>query len=283
MKVIWVLENIQEDVKFYGRLNILLLLASVSLWKRNHPKYPCIFYGDRMTIDLLKELKVAHLWDELIEYVHDRKIDRKVFWACNKVNVLSKQTEPCIILDHDTLVFKSIEEYLNNEVLVANLETGKGYYPDNLDKYVKKLSYRKRWNSEALNVSFLYFPDPQVIENYTERSLKMMEEFSSMKVPNSQYLIFAEQLILRDLLDSDKIPYKSIVSNYWDCTKWDWGKQHDKGLFQYPESDMIFKHYGPLKSYIEADKTELGYEEECKLLYNCINIRNLDLSTIVKK
>ena len=38
MKIIWVLENIKQDNKFYTKLNTLLLLASVTLWKKNNPE-----------------------------------------------------------------------------------------------------------------------------------------------------------------------------------------------------------------------------------------------------
>ena len=283
MRVIWVLENIHENEEFYSKFNILLLLASVTLWKKNHPEDTLCLYADNMTQSLLRRINVIDMWNEVHTYKHERDINRSVFWACNKVAVLNQQTEPCIILDNDSLVFKPIKHLLKNKVTVANLETGRGYYPGNLDEYIKRLSFKKRWHTDSLNVSFLYFPDPNLIKKYTERSLTMMEEFSKMKVPNSQYLIFAEQLVLRDILDSENIPYQSLVATNWNCDKWNWGDDHDKGIWPFPESEMFFKHYGPLKTYVIEDKTDLGYEEECNLLYNCINIRNLDLSFIEKR
>lgn len=282
MRVIWVLENIQEDEEFYSRFNILLLLASVSLWRKNHLDDTLCLYADELTQELLTKLNVNYLWDEIITYSHTRNIDRSVFWACNKVAVLNQQAEPCVILDNDSLVFKPIKHLLD-KVTVSNLEYGKGYYPGNLDPYIKKLSIKKRWKTDSLNVSFLYFPDVEFLKRYTDKALKLMEEFTEMKAPNSQYLIFAEQLILRDMLDTENIPYQSLVSTQWDCGKWDWGKEHNKGIWPYPESELYFKHYGPLKSFVKENKTELGYEKECKLLYNCINIRNLDLSSIKNK
>lgn len=276
------MENIQEDEEFYSRFNILLLLASVSLWRKNHQDDTLCLYADKLTQELLTKLNVNYLWDEIITYSHTRNIDRSVFWACNKVAVLNQQTEPCVILDNDSLVFKPIKHLLD-KVTVSNLEYGKGYYPGNLDPYIKKLTIKKRWKTDSLNVSFLYFPDIDLLKRYTDKALSIMEEFTKMKAPNSQYLIFAEQLVLRDMLDSENIPYQSLVSTQWDCNKWDWGKNHKKGIWAYPESELYFKHYGPLKSFVKENKTELGYEEECKLLYNCINIRNLDLSFIKNK
>ena len=281
MKTIWVYENIQEDVKFYSKLNVALLLASVTLWKKNHPTFKCVLYCDSMTKILLEELQVIHLWDSIILYKHKLNIDRSVFWACNKVKVLTEQTEPCILMDHDSLVFKPIHEYLQDKVLVAHLEKGAGYYPNNLDPYLKQLSYKPRWKSDSLNVSFLYFPDPEFLNLYSTTSLKMMEDFTKLKVPNSQYLIFAEQLLLRHLLDREQVEYDCLISNYWDCLEWDWAEKSNKGIWDLPEGNLYFHHYGPLKAYILG--MENRYKEEMEMLLNCINIKGLDLSNVYNK
>ena len=283
MRVIWVLENIEEDREFYSTFNTALLLASVTLWKKNHHGDHCVLYCDKLTKTVLGELNVLHLWDEIIEYVHSRDIDRSVFWAVSKVEVLSYQKEPVVLMDNDTLVFKPIKHLLTDNVVVSNLETGKGYYPGNLDKYVKKLSYRKRWKEDALNVSFLYFPSVDLIKQYTSLSLQMMEEFTEMNVPHSQYLIFAEQLLLRHLLDTQNINYRSLIKNNWDCNNLKWGTLHDKGEWEWPESELYFRHFGPLKSMITNGKSPTTYEEELEILLNCINIPNLDLTILHKK
>ena len=281
LKTIWVYENIQEDVKFYSKLNVALLLASVTLWKKNHPTFECVLYCDSMTKNLLEELQVTHLWDSIILYKHELNIDRSVFWACNKVKVLTEQIEPCILMDHDSLVFKPIHEHLQDKVLVANLEQGAGYYPSNLDTYVRQLDYKPRWTTDSLNVSFLYFPDPKFLNLYSTTSLQMMEDFTKMGTPNSQYLIFAEQLWLRHLLDREQIEYKSLLSDYWDCNAWDWGEKHNKGIWNLPEGNLYFHHYGPLKTYILG--LDEWYEREMKMLFNCINIKDLDLSNVYNK
>ena len=299
MKIIWVLENIEEKKDFYGKFNILLLLASVRLWKRHYPDDNCTLYCDSLTKDVLSTLKVLKLWDNIESYVHSHDIDRKVFWAASKLQVLSKQTEPCIILDNDTHIYKPIKEYLNpNKVYVHNLEVGKGYYPTGSDLYVRELSYRPRWKTTSVNVSFLQLPDPTFTQMYAKLSLDLMEQFTRMKVPNSQYLIFSEQLLLSHLLEKENIEYSSLLSNYWDCHAWDWGEQHDKGIWLYKDSGTILKHYGPLKAWYKGtppEKTshtfnsvknnieEFSYEKEVKHLVNCINLPNLDLTSINKR
>ena len=281
MKIIWVLENIKEDKKFYGKLNILLLLASVKLWKSHHPEDTCVLYCDPMTESVLRKTNALVLFDEVVEYVHKRKIQRDIFWAASKLQVLSEQTEEVIIMDNDTLVYKPFKHHINKEeVIVCNLELGRGYYPTAIDPYIRQLSYKRRWKTESLNVSFLYLPDHNFTREYAETSLNMMEEMTSLKVPNSQYLIFAEQMLLKQMLEEKQIKYKSVISTYWDCDKWTWGKDHDKGIWRFYDSERYFKHYGPLKAYVINSKGGQNYESEIKMLENCINFPNLYLEHI---
>ena len=74
MRIIWVLENIHNDKGFYGKFNILLLLASVTLWKRNHPHHHTVLYCDDLTKETLTLANAIHLWDEIVKYEHTYKI-----------------------------------------------------------------------------------------------------------------------------------------------------------------------------------------------------------------
>ena len=286
MKIIWVLENIKSnknsnDYYTNSRFNILLLLTSVHLWRKNHSEDVCVLYADDITIDVLDRLKVLDFWHEIKPIPSAPRIDKDVFWASSKLQVLASIDEPVIIMDNDTHIYKPIKEYLDlNKVYVTNLEIGKGYYPTAIDPYVQKLSYKPRWKTESVNVSFLNLPDPEFTKEYANMSLKLMEEFTALEAPNSQYLIFSEQLLLKHLLDKKKIDYSSILSTYWDCKQWEWGSEHKNGIWPVYESETIFKHYGPLKGFILNNRGGENYEREIKHLLNCINLPKLDLSSI---
>lgn len=286
MKVIWVLENIRKNYNtnnYYinSRLNVLLLIASVHLWRKNHPEDYCVLYTDDLTINLFNKLKVLDFWHSIQPLPTPRRINRDVFWAASKVEVLAQIDEPVIIMDNDAHVYKPIKHLLDNDtVYVCNYEVGKGYYPSGVDTYVQKLSYKARWKNESLNVSFLHLPDPVFTKMYAETSLQMMEEFTVLKAPNPQYLIFAEQLLLSHLLEKENIVNKSLISTDWDCKAWQWGENNDKGLWPIYESEMFFKHYGPLKGWIRDSRADQNYEREINHLLNCINLPKLDLSII---
>lgn len=285
MKIIWVLENIKSntysnDYYINSRLNVLLLLASVHLWRKNHPDDTCVLYADDITIDTLDRLKVLEFWHQIKPIPKKGVIDKDVFWASSKLQVLSEIDEPVILMDNDTHVYKPIKHLLDPDtVYVCNYEVGKGYYPTSIDKYVSQLSYKARWQTESVNVSFLQLPDPVFTKEYANLSIQMMEEFTALKAPNPQYLIFSEQLLLRHLLDKKNINHKSIISTDWDCKKWEWGEDNDKGIWPVYESEMYFKHYGPLKGWIKTNQADQNYEREISHLVNCINLPNLDLSS----
>ena len=279
MRVIWVLENIKDDETIYGRLNTLMLIASIQLWKKNHPTHHCVLYCDKLTLRYIERLSIGHLWDSIEEYTPIRTIDRSVFWSASKLGVLAQQTEPVILMDNDTLVYKPIAHLLEKDTTyVCNFERGKGYYPTGYDDYIRQLSYRPRWKTESACVAFLYLPDPEFTRLYASMSLNMMEELTKLKAPNSQYLIFAEQLLLMHLLEVKQKPVKSLIRTYWDCQEWKWGDDHENGIWTFNESLTHFKHYGPLKTWIIANQAGENYEREIKELENCVKMPNLDLS-----
>ncbi len=273
MTAIWVLENINKDREYYSKFNILCLFSSVVVYKRNNPNHFTKLYVDDLTYSFIEDLGAIHLWDEVIKFEFDLNVDKSVFWASSKLHILSKVREPVIIIDNDSLVYENLDKYLDNKIIVSNLENGKGYYPLSFDPFIRKLSYKARWQPESVNVSFLYLPDSSFTREYANLSIQFMEEFTAMRVPDSQYLIFAEQLLLKHLIDKNNLPYQSLISTYWDCQDWEWGADHDKGIWKHPESNKHYFHYGPLKSYFKAKKyPDCNYSEEIKKFRNLIQI-----------
>jgi len=131
LKIIWVLENIKDNQNSFdyytnSKLNVLLLLASVNLWRKNHPEDTCVLYADDITIDALNKLKVLDFWHQVLPIPNPRKINKSVFWASSKLQVLASVKEHVIIMDNDTHIYKPIKDNLDlNKVYVHNLEIAK--------------------------------------------------------------------------------------------------------------------------------------------------------------
>lgn len=260
------------------------MLASASLWKRNHPEDTTYLYCDIVTYNFYKSIGVLSIYDKVEVLDFDNGLDKKSFWASAKLEVLARQTEPVIIMDGDTLVFKRVKDLIRpEEVIVSNFELGRGYYPTGIDEFVRKLSYKARWKTDSVNVAFLHLPDPDFTREYAELSLKLMREFTDMGAPNSKYLIFSEQLLLKHMLDKYKIPHRSMISTAWDCDQWEWSKKEKDGFWTIEDSWEFYNHYGPLKQWYKKDDPGFPYQEEIDMLVNCINFPKLiDLSQIEK-
>lgn len=273
MTTLWVLENINQDRAYYSKFNILCLFSSAVLYKKYHPEHITKFYCDPMTYKFVEDLGAINLWDEVVEFKFNLPINKQVFWASSKLHILSQIKEPVVIIDNDSLVYTNLDSVLTDQVVVSNLEDGKGYYPLGYDPHVRKLSYKARWQADAVNVSFLYLPDPMFTKKYADLSIQIMKEFTELGAPDSRFLIFAEQLLLKHLIDKDNIPFKSLIATSWDCQAWQWGKNHDKGIWPFPESNKYYYHYGPLKSFFkDLNFKDCDYDSEIQKFKNIIQI-----------
>ena len=270
METIWVLENVKKDYSFYGRLQVLMLVASVSLWRKYHPEHYTVFYGDEMTLDLLKGIDV---WHEKRMLTYPENIDREIFWSSPKTKIISETTIPITVVDHDFLVFKSIGEHLNGELIYTYNELADGWYPDKHDNLNKQLrSPIKYLNNLAANVSLFYLPDPIFANEYGKQTLKNHEEFTAMDSPhmNTNYMILSEQYMLKQWLDGRNIPHKSLSKNLWDCKNLGYMQEEvSNGILNKEESLLTYRHYGVVERRLKEGLVS-DYIKECQFLERCI-------------
>lgn len=280
MKTIWVLENIRKDYDFYQRFNILNLIASVSLWRKYHPEDHTILYCDMPTYLLLNYLEVLDLWHDVNTDVleQDSKIDKTVFWAGSKLEVLQTLEEPVTIVDNDWLAFQSMDEVRTKSPLVySHDENGVDYYLADHEWYLtelKKTPIVKELfptTQEAINVCFLTFNDVELLKKYSNMSVQLMEEWTEMKIRDNRLIIYAEQKLLKQLVNKYKIESSPLIKESWLCKNDGWCSDiNEKGEWSQEDIWRIFKHYGPTKRKFKDNEEGYNYEKEIRFLYNCI-------------
>lgn len=271
MTTYWVYENIRKQYSFYNKLDVLLLLCSGYLWKKNHPNHNTILYCDSLTKELLLNLNCTEIWDSILILPENKFIDKNIFWASSKLERLREVTGPCILMDHDFLVYKNLDEYLNTTPIFAHDENGEQYYPTTFDPYIKKVqNIIARPKPYAINCSFTYFPDYKFANYYAETSLNLMVEFTKLKVPSSKYLIFAEQLLLKHLLSYHNIQYDTLLNEQWNA-KGRYYEPNNKGIMSYQESQTVFRHYWMDKPSIKESKEGYDLEKEIRILKNILS------------
>ena len=247
MTTVWVFDELGKPLH---KRDLVMLLASAKLWSIHCPQDTRIlFYGGSLGY-LLENLGIPKVFNKVISLSTLPKfnVDSSVFWSYPKLRVLSQVREPVTIVDHDFITFCNLREYLDpTKICYSYTEDARQYYPNNLDSLVRQLSYRTRWPDFSANVSFLQLPDPEFTQFYAGTSLQIMEELSNLKAPNAKYLIFAEQMVLKHLIQDQE--YQCLLKEIYECRSESFTETKDpNGIFSWKDAFWKkFIHYGPLK------------------------------------
>ena len=125
-----------------------------------------------------------------------------------------------------------------------------------------------------------YFPNPKLVNSYAKLSLDIMTELTnSKKALTSKYLIFAEQLLLKHLLDFHNIEYDTLLNEKWNA-KGKYYEQSDKGHMSFVESNTTYRHYWMDKPLIRKNKEGFNLEGEITILLNILKRTEVNLDYI---
>lgn len=275
MKTIWVLENIRGDKTFYEKFDLLMMFSSVIQWKKHHPTFECSLYADKMTLEVITQLGANTFWDNTTVLPKNNAVNKNVFWASSKLQVLTQIKEPTIIMDNDFVVYTNFKKFLNQQVVVSHIEDGSNYYIMPTDHFAKKVKHLlSRYKPTAVNCSFLYFPDYKFMNHYATTSLEIMAILTRNKAPNSKYLILAEQLLLKHLLDLNEIEHIPLIDREYKCIK-DVFSKKVKGLIEFKKQHLFFKHYWMDKPRIKKSQHGFSLKDESKSLENVIGTKKV--------
>ena len=280
MNTYWVYENIKERNSFYNKLDTLLLLSSVYLWKKHHPNFTTNLTVDKLTYEYLHNINSTYLWDNVEILPKNNSVNKSIFWASAKLEKLRYVKGPSIIMDHDFLVYKNFEKYLNTKPFFAHEENGDNYYDTAWNPFIKQISHIvNRPKPHAINCCFCYFLDDNFTNFYAKTSIELMQKFTELKVPNSRFLVFAEQLLLKHLLDYHNIEYDTLLNEKWNA-KGKYYENNDKGYMSFIESNTTYRHYWMDKNPIKESKNGFSYKGEITILNNILNKTEVDLNYI---
>ena len=172
-----------------------MMFSSVIQWKKHHPTFECSLYADKMTLEVITQLGANTFWDNTTVLPKNNAVNKNVFWASSKLQVLTQIKEPTIIMDNDFVVYTNFKKFLNQQVVVSHIEDGSNYYIMPTDHFAKKVKHLlSRYKPTAVNCSFLYFPDYKFMNHYATTSLEIMAILTRNKAPNSKYLLVIDEL-----------------------------------------------------------------------------------------
>ena len=279
MQVKWVYENVTGFDSFYSRFNLTLLITSVSLWRKYHPDHKLTLYVDRLTFVKLSYLDVMHLWDEVKPLIYNERINREKLWAGCKSKIVSQADGPFIIVDHDFLIFTSIDKFLKDEVLYTYDESTEETYIDKNEAILNILSEPIKFSQDlAANVSLLYLPDKTFAAEYGNRVLKNHIEFTQAlgRDIHSGFLTLSEQFLLKEMLVENNIKHKTLSKNIFCNSKVMYlDETNNVGIWDSEEIFRYYKHYGVEKRNVLDNIKGHNYDDTISYLYRCINATKL--------
>jgi hypothetical protein len=279
MKVKWVYENVTGFDSFYSKLNITLLISSVCLWKKYHPEHTTILYVDELTYDKFLKLDIIYLWNKVKILDYKDNVNRKVLWAGCKPKIISQTKSAMLIIDHDFLIFKNVDDILKDEVIYSYDEDMSQWYINPNDKYNKQLTSPIEFiQDKAANVSFLYLPNVNFAIEYGQQTIDKLTQFTAILGDNlnTSYLTACEQYQLKELLHKKKIKHKTLNKNIYSCEKVKFKEEiNDRGIWDLKESFLYYKHYGVEKRRILDNREGYNYDKSISYLYRCINSSKL--------
>lgn len=280
MNTYWVYENIKEDNSFYNKLDILLLLCSGYLWKKHHPNFTTHLTADKLTLDYLQKFNGLSIFDKVDEVPKNSFVNKSVFWASSKVEKLRYIEGPSIVMDHDFLVFQNFEKYLKDKPFFCHEENGTGYYDTAWNPFIQSINdIVSRPKPHAINCCFIYLPDHRFANAYSKTSLELMERFTKLNAPNSRFLVFAEQLLLKHLLDFHNIEYDTLLNEKWNA-KGKFYEPSDKGYMTFDNSQTTYRHYWMDKPLIRESKEGFDFIQETTILSNILKKSKVDLKRL---
>lgn len=221
--------------KSIKNFELLTMILSALNWKKYNGEIKLV--ADELGIKYIEKHNLNSIWDDIELLEMPSEFNHKPFWAAGKLYALKQQKVPCVLIDNDFIVWKNIEEYLKNDIVVAHTEDiSKNYcYPEKeyfkMKKEYFKMNKKYKFNSsyswkvKPCNTAFLYIKDLIFKDFYISESLNFMR--NCIEAENDVCsMVFAEQRLLAmcadqwninisTLMDENNIFYQHDFTHVW--------------------------------------------------------------------
>lgn len=255
LKAVWVLENARKNRNFYmPEIELLYMVASVIQWKKFNPNIPTYLICTYEVHQKFCELDLTYLWDHVdIDILNEGdSIDRGPFWACSKIKAMRKISAPFVMMDNDLYLTRgnvmTEEDFSEFGVVVSHRESGPGYYLLSTHHSLAGLEglYQPDLRGDSFNVSFLYIRDDDFRKRYCEKAYEWMTALSDGRPGvHGGHMIFCEQKLLYDMVVSEGVSHKAVISDVLDCNTAQFKTSSP--------SQLVLDHLGPKKRNINQD------------------------------
>lgn len=196
---------------------LFTLLLSALEWRRHNGAIKLV--TDRRGAAYVYEHGLSPAWDSIdirLDEMTSLGINENVFWAGAKIFALSQQTAPCVMIDLDFILWKTMDfavygkdlAVIHREDILPTVYPSEGYFrfhdgwhlPDWLD-----------WSAYPCNGAFVYFGALEFLDCYTSFALAFMQK-ADTEDDCLSYMVFAEQRWMAMCAAHLSIPIHAISS-----------------------------------------------------------------------
>jgi len=226
-----------QDVSYFIEdFDLLTTILSALEWRKHNGGIKMI--TDTTGAEYYRRLELEHIWDlgvtASLDILDGEDIFPLSFWAAGKIFALKEQPSPCVMLDTDFIVWKSLDAAVNGVTLAAaHREDLYGeIYPEksffNMDEHYQ---FPAEWDWTVLpcNTALLYINDEKFKEYYTSESIMFMRNLRESKNITAE-MVFAEQRLLamcaavkgiriKSLLDTANLGTQNSFTHVWGLKK----------------------------------------------------------------
>ena len=190
---------------------IYTLILSALEWKKHNGEI--FLCTDTTGKNFFAAAGLSDLWDGVdtsLDEMDALGIGEKVFWAGAKLYALSKQPLPCVMIDLDFIVWRTLNfAPLESKIAVIHRESKDlACYPDkNYFRFKNNFSLPDdlNWTLDPCNAALVYFGE----ENFVKRYVKFAFEFMRAAAPLPEQ-VFVEQRWLAMCAELCKVEIKSF-------------------------------------------------------------------------
>ncbi len=219
--VLWTKPSIIAGKDFdMNEAEILTMIISALMWQKHNGTIK--LYTDKVGYEFIKKHDLQKVWNggidtEILEN-NSYPIDPETFWAAGKLIALEAETCPCVMLDTDLIVLKSLHEILEKSDITAlhseSIEPGVYLNPSLLKKPASfEFPAFYNWNALPSNTAFLYIKDKSFKNFYLEESKRFMFHNTKKPAEMVSQMVFAEQRLLSICAAHVNLPISHLLSD----------------------------------------------------------------------
>ena len=180
---------------------IMVMIMSALSWRRYNGKIK--LYADDVFAKFVYDNNLDFLWDNGIDIKilsePKENINRNIFWAASKMDVINEMEINEVHMDIDFAAWGEMSSFLQKDfdVIVSHFE---GVHE--FDCYIHKdelvppkdyvFNKNLDWEFPAINTSFLMFKNKEAKDIFCKECIRYMEN-NDTELPQSAQMVFAEQ------------------------------------------------------------------------------------------